>query len=113
MKKIVVLSILIVSSYFVYVNAVSPWMSESSLVQNFDVVCVETGEKFSLHRSEIKMIPTKNPKTDRYTLLPFVVDEKGNNVILGRYRDALTQSLKDVNKYVDIETFEVLDFPVN
>jgi len=69
------------------------------------LVCVATGELFSLPRSEVRVVPCNNPKTGEATLVP-VASKDGKDFASGRFRDAIA-ALGEKNKFVDPKTLEV------
>lgn len=76
-------------------------------------VCVETGEIFTIKRSDIpSVLPAKNPKTGKASLLP-VIERDGKYVVNPRYGHGLLDSPKvaEINRYVDPETLAVLNAP--
>ncbi len=108
-KKLVVALVLLVAAVGVY------WTfgrSRAPLSDSVNFVCVETGEKFAIARDKIpNVLPAKNPKTHRTTLLP-TVDRDGKLFANPRHADALREpELAKVNKYVDPQTLEVLSSP--
>ncbi len=84
------------------------------LANSLQLVCVETGEVFSISRSEMpSVIPAENEKTGRRTLLP-VREEEGKLYAYDRYVGAILDNpeLAPLNKYIDPQTYEVLDSPL-
>jgi hypothetical protein len=70
-------------------------------------VCVASGKIYTLKVDDVAIIPAPNPDTGERTLLPCSRGKDGVYRVSARYRDALTGSLSDVNKYVDVQTLEV------
>jgi hypothetical protein len=69
-------------------------------------VCAETGKEFTLRRSDVNVVPAKNPDTGEFTLLPCGIDESGVRRVTQRSRESLA-TLGERNRYVDPETLEV------
>ncbi len=67
--------------------------------------CVVTGDVFWIDPMKTTTCPMPNPKTGERTLLPYERKEDGKLYIRERYT-RLVNYLKEVNKYVDPETFE-------
>lgn len=85
--------------------------TSSPVTDELDLVCVETGETYSLSMEQINTLPAKNPDTGKYTLLPYEMRD-GQKVVLSRYLAALGD-FKDANKYVDQASGRVLESPRN
>lgn len=78
----------------------------SNVSRPLEFVCVETGEVFSMPRGKTYMPPLANPKTGNQTLVPFTrQDDK--IFIAPAIRRAVTETLKDKCKAVNLNTFEV------
>lgn len=78
------------------------------LSSNVPMVCVETGERFSIDRDDILYNPWINPKTERETLLP--VEERDGKWYINDHSSSIIREdefIKKVNKYVDPGTLEV------
>ncbi len=73
------------------------------------LVCVESGERLKLLRSEIRSLPASHPRTGKQTLLP-VVERNGRTMVEERCLEVL-EGLKDVNRYVDEKSGEVRSAP--
>lgn len=78
----------------------------AALPNRFNFICVETGETFNIAKSDLRSIPARNPKTEKYTLLP-VMEEDGRMIIDEHYRGSVVGDLKEINKFVDPKTLEV------
>jgi hypothetical protein len=77
-------------------------------------VCIATGKIYSVDRDEIpSFMPAKNPDTGARTLLP-VVEREGKLYANERYAySSLSKpEVAEVNRYVDPQTLEVLDAPL-
>ncbi|MCB9849106.1 MAG: hypothetical protein H6817_00205 [Phycisphaerales bacterium] len=77
----------------------------------FTMVCVATGEVFTLDVDEVGMVPARNPKTGERTLVPCVRDDDGTLHVAERYAGALTGELAEVNRVVDVDTLRVRSGP--
>jgi len=71
-------------------------------------VCVATGEVVELTVDEAGMIPAKNRKTGERTMVPCVRSDDGGYRAAASYKQLLEGRLKDVNRFVDPVTLEVL-----
>ena len=75
-------------------------------------VCVVTGERFELRTEDVFYVPAPNPKTGEETLVPCkMVGDK--LVVSSHYRGVVLGEFKDINKYVDPNTLEVLPGPID
>lgn len=69
------------------------------------MVCVATGEHFTLSRGDVKTVPWTNPRTGEATLVPCVTKD-GKTLAMSRYRDVVA-GFGEKNKFVDPKTLEV------
>ncbi len=108
-KIIAVVALLVLSGgLLVYFNR-----SPSPLADSIEFVCVATGKTYRIDREDLPgMFPAENPDTGERTLLP-VKTEDGKRIAIPRYaHEALRDpELAKVNKYVDPQTFEILETP--
>ncbi len=91
------------------------WPAGGPLPNKVRFVCVATGERFSISRDDIPStgFPMKNPKTGAMTLVPLMPDDgEGRLFVNPRHAGCLHDpELAKVNKYVDVQTLEVLTSP--
>jgi hypothetical protein len=88
------------------------WPQTPALSDTLTFVCIETGEVFRVARDDVPyVLPMENPKTGRRTLLP--AHEEGGKLKVGaRHASVLDQpEFAKVNRYVDPQTYEVLESP--
>jgi len=108
-KKIVVGAVLVVVAGGIYLlsGRSTPILSDSVAF-----VCVETGRTYALARDDIpSILPARNPDTGAFTLLP-MTENDGKRMVSPRYAGALDDpELAKVNKYVDVQTLEILASP--
>ena len=67
---------------------------------------METGDVYTVTRSDVSRIPRENPNTGRRTLLP-LIQEGQTRMVSARWSRSLYEELSDVNEYVDPRTLEV------
>ena len=109
-KVILVVALLVVAGaiFFYFGRDAGP------LPNSIRFVCVATGEFYDLARDDVpSILPAKNPDTGEATLLPVVKDEDGTLHLNERYAYGLIDGpqLAEVNRYVDPQTFEILELP--
>ena len=74
----VVLFIVAIGVFWIYGR------TPSVLPSSVRFVCVATGERFSIGRSNLRTFPAKNPKTKELTLLP-IYEEQGKFLVAAHY----------------------------
>jgi hypothetical protein len=82
------------------------WSGDDARDPRIEFVCVETGDVFTVRRSDVSRIPRENPSTGRRTLLP-LIEEGETKMVAARWSRSLYEELSDVNEYVDPRTLEV------
>lgn len=107
-KKLLLAAVLVGAAVVVYFSFGRS--DENPLPDRLPFVCVATGERLELSRSQFNSIPARHPETGMATLLP-VEEREGRWYVGRRYAGSLAQELKDVNKFVDARTLEVRSAP--
>jgi hypothetical protein len=89
------------------------WPRSDTVPNSMLFVCVETGKTARLSRDDVPSImPVENPSTGNRTLLPAYTDDDGKLRLIERYASVLHEpAVAKVNKYVDPQTYEVLESP--
>jgi hypothetical protein len=108
-KKLILAIVLLAAAVGIGVKF---WPSGAPLPNSVSFVCVATGQRFSIARDKIpSLLPAKNPRTGAMTLLP-VLEQDGKVIVNPRHASCLRDpELAKVNKYVDLQTLEVLKSP--
>ena len=86
----------------------------SSIPDSVKFVCISTGEVFTYSRSSMPTrVPAENPKTGEPTLIP-AREEDGKLYASTNYgyRCLNDPQYAALNKYIDPDTLEVLDTPL-
>lgn len=77
------------------------------LPSSYRFVCVATGEFFDLSAQEAGMIPARNPKTGKYTLVVCARAEDGAWHVIDDNRGIVEDQLQSENKWVDPQTLVI------
>lgn len=82
------------------------WLRPGPVSSRINFIDASTGERFSFARSEVVLVPMKNPRTAQETLVPVDVRPDGTMVLIEHYRPVL-ELLGDRNRVIDPETLAI------
>lgn len=88
------------------VIAVRQLTQPSAVTNSIQLICVTTGERFTMSREAVTQVPMLHPKTNEPTLLPISANANGEFVVHDHYR-GLVEEFGERNKFVDPQTLVV------
>lgn len=98
---------LVVVAFAATAFVVARQLTRPSVVSDsIQLICVTTGERFTMSRQAVTQVPMLHPKTNEPTLLPISANVKGEFVVHDHYR-GLVEEFGEKNKFVDPQTLVV------